>query len=273
MVQWLDRLWHHTLRVPFRLAYRVYGGTGDTVVLLHGIASEGAFWQPLITELQATTSFQIIVPDMLGHGKSPTPQYIEYSVDDQVRALLVLLRKLRVQRMVLVGHSMGCLIATRLASRHPEITVDQLVLYEPPLFTSVPGFETPSRRQQFYRRLYERIAENPAGKFTTTQVVAKVSKNWQRYLESDQTWLPIQRSLRNTIMNQKSFEELRDIAIKTNIVHGRLDVVVPPHGLRRKLASNKNIKLYRTTDRHRLSRASATMLTKLLSQINSKDEA
>lgn len=272
MVQWFDKFWHHTLHVPFRLAYQRYGGTGDTVVLLHGLANDGAFWTPLIKQLEVASQLQIIVPDLLGHGRSPTPQYIDYSVDDQVRALLTLLRKLRIESVVLVGHSMGCLVATRLASQHPEIQVRQLLLYEPPLFTSVPGFETRNRRQEFYRHIYDRIAENPVGKFTTTRLVARVSKNWQKYLESDRTWLPIQKSLRNTIMNQKSYEELRDIAIQTNIVHGRLDVVVPPHSLRRGLADKKNIKLYRTIDRHRLSRASASMLARLLSETNNKEE-
>ena len=259
------------MRAPFRLAYELYEGSGQPIVLLHGIASHGSFWKPLIKQLRDHTDYRIIVPDLLGHGRSPTPSYIDYSVDDQVRALLALFRKLRVRQVVVVGHSMGGLVATRLAVQQASL-VKRLLLYEPPLFTAVPGFETPHRRQQFYHRLYDRIAENGTGTFTTTRLVARLSRNWQRYLETDQTWLPIQKSLRNAIMSQASFEELRDITIETSIVHGRLDVVVPPSSIRRKLATNTHIKFYRTTDRHRLSAASAKMLTKLLSQVNKEEE-
>lgn len=266
MVQWFDRFWHRTLGVPFRLKCRVYDGAGPTVVLLHGLASDGTFWNPLVSQLSTSTDYRIVVPDLLGHGESPTPQYIDYSVDDQVSALIALLRKLGVQHVTLVGHSMGCLVATRLAHQGARLQVQQLLLYEPPLFTTVPSFKTLSRRQQFYRNLYERIAENPTGKFTTTKLVARISKNWQRYLATDRAWLPIQKSLRNSIMNQRSYDELKDIAIQTNIVQGRFDVVVPPHGLSRKFANNSNIKFHKTTDRHRLSNASARMLAKLLSQ-------
>jgi pimeloyl-ACP methyl ester carboxylesterase len=266
-VNWYDKLLHQTLGIPFRLSYKTYGGQGRDVVLLHGIASDGLFWLPLVQKLEATSDYRIIVPDLLGHGASPTPQYINYSVEDQTNALQHLLRRLQVNEAILVGHSMGCLVASRFAHQHQNRT-SQLLLYEPPLFTDVPGFETAGKRRNFYKRLYERIAENPSGKVTTTRVVAGVSKNWQQYLKTDQTWLPIQRSLRNTILQQRSYEELKDITIRTDIVHGRLDLVVPPIRLRRRLASNNNINFYRTTDRHRLSHASARTLVRIITADN-----
>lgn len=262
-MEWLDKFWHRTLGVPFRLAHQIYGNNGTVVVLLHGIASDKQFWEPLVKRLVATTDYRIIVPDLLGHGDSPAPSYIDYSVDDQVRALRYLLRRLGVKRGIIVGHSMGCLVASRFASQNQGITA-QLLLYEPPLFTQVPGFETANRRQQFYRRLYERIAANPAGKLSVTRLVARASKSWQKYLLTDQTWLPIQKSFENTIMKQKGYEELKDITIRTDIVHGRLDVVIPPHQLRQKLADNTNITFHKTTDRHRLSAVSARTLANII---------
>jgi pimeloyl-ACP methyl ester carboxylesterase len=158
---------------------------------------------------------------------------------------------------------MGCLVASRFASQNRALTY-QLLLYEPPLFTTIPGFETPSRRQEFYRRLYEQIAANPTGKLTVTRMLARVSKNWQRYLETDQAWLPIQKSLRNTIMQQKGYEELRDTTVRTDIVHGLFDVVVPSQNLRQSLADNANITFHKTTDRHRLSATSVRTLADII---------
>ncbi|CAN5350355.1 hypothetical protein BH09PAT4_BH09PAT4_03780 [soil metagenome] len=262
-MEWLDKFWHRTLGMPFKLSYREYGGRGKVVVLLHGIASDNTFWTPLVQRLERTTDYRIIVPDLLGHGESPTPSYIDYSVDDQVKALRRLLLAVGTPQVVMVGHSMGCLVASRFASQNPTLT-SQLLLYEPPLFTTVPGFETRNRRQEFYRRLYEQIAANPTGKLTMARMLARISKNWKRYLETDQTWLPIQKSLRNTIMQQKSYEELKDTTIRTDIVHGRLDVIIPSHNLRRRLANNANITFYKTTDRHRLSAVSVRTLADII---------
>jgi pimeloyl-ACP methyl ester carboxylesterase len=207
--------------------------------------------------------FTIIVPDLLGHGHSPKPQYIDYTTADQTRAVIQLLRRLGIKHCILVGHSMGSLVATRVAATIPH-SIDRLLLYEPPLFAAVPEFKTHSRRAKFYLNLYERIAKNPAGMLTMTKVVATISRNWLTFLSSEHTWLPIERSLRNTIIQQTSFEELKDIAVQTDIVHGRLDVAVPRAGLEKSLQHNPNIRFYRTTDNHGLSQRSARYLARLI---------
>lgn len=255
------RFWHRQLGLPFRLAYQRIGHSKPTVVLIHGIASDGSFWKPLIAELKA--DYTVIVPDLLGHGGSPTPDYIAYSTADQAKAVAALLRQLRIRQAIVVGHSMGALVAARLATEHPSL-VRRLVLYEPPLFADVPEFKTHSRRRKFYFQIFEKIAENPQGTLTITRVVARIARNWTKFLQSEQTWLPIERSLRNTIMNQTAYEELRNIAIATDIVHGRLDMVVTRSGLKRMLGRNKNISFYKTTDNHGLSRASARYLRRLI---------
>jgi pimeloyl-ACP methyl ester carboxylesterase len=255
-------LWHGRLRRPFSLHFQRFGHGPQVLVLLHGIASDGEFWQPLV-KLLPDDQFTIIVPDLLGHGESPKPHFIGYTTGDQARSVVRLLRQQRARSYVLVGHSMGSIVASRVATMQPK-RVTRLLLYEPPLFTEVPEFKTHSRRARFYLGLYERIAKNPAGMLTVTRVVATISRNWLKFLSSDQTWLPIERSLRNTIIKQTSFEELKDIAIQTDIVHGRLDIVVPPTGIRKALAHNPNIKFYRTTDNHGLSQRSARYLAKLI---------
>lgn len=258
----LRQIWHQRLGWPFRLAYQQSGSGTDTVILLHGIAADGNFWRPLLDPLDQT-KYRVIVPDLLGHGASPAPAYIQYSSADQAAAVWALCRRLHIKRCIVVGHSMGCLVATRLATQHPAL-VQRLLLYEPPLFTDMPEFKTRRRREQFYLNLFERIAANPAGTFTVARLVARLAQNWTRHLANDQTWLPIERSLRNSIMQSTGYEELCNITIATDIIHGRLDVVVPRGDLKKQLAHNKNIRFYRTTDRHRMSRASARYLAKLI---------
>lgn len=257
-----DRFWHGRLRRPFSLQFRRFGQGPQVVVLLHGIASDGGFWNPLV-RLLPMKEFTVIVPDLLGHGQSPKPQFIDYTTADQASAVIQLMKQLRIRSCVLLGHSMGSLVATRVAATEPR-RIKRLLLYEPPLFAAVPEFKTHSRRAKFYLNLYERIAKNPAGALTMTKVIATISRNWIKFLSSEQTWLPIERSLRNTIIQQTSFEELKDIAIQTDIVHGRLDVAVPRAGLQKSLQHNPNISFYRTTDNHGLSPRSARYLARLV---------
>ncbi len=267
----LGKFWHMMIGRPFRLAYQDYPGTGPTVVLLHGIASDADFWEPLVPMLRFS-NYRVIVPELLGHGRSPAPRYINYTSDDQARAVLALCRRLKLKRIILVGHSMGSLVATRVADLQPEL-VRRLVLYEPPLFADVPEFRNHQRRRAFYLGLYERIAANPPGPFTITRLVARISKNWTKFLATDQAWIPIERSLRNTIIQQHGYDELKDIAISTDIVHGRFDVVVARSNLKKLLAHNQNVQFYRTTDRHGLSKGSAKRLTQLITRYQKTNKA
>jgi pimeloyl-ACP methyl ester carboxylesterase len=261
----LRKVWHSTLRQPFRLRYAAAEPAGKPsvhIVLLHGIASDSRFWQPLMGEL-TRRSCEVIAPDLLGHGKSPKPNFIPYSTDDQARAILALLKRRRLKSVVVVGHSMGCLVASRLAKIAPD-RVAKLLLFEPPLYAELPEFRTHARRRKFYYDIYERIAANPSGRITMTRLVASLSKGWTKYLVSEQTWLPIERSLRNTVMEGATFDELTNIAIQTDIVHGRLDVAVSKAQLKKMLAHNENIAFHKTTERHKISKGSARFLANLI---------
>ncbi len=269
-MNWANKLWHQRLKRPHKLAYEVYGNGPQAVLLLHGIAANGNFWQPLVREL-ASSQYTLIVPDLLGHGASPKPEYITYSTSDQAEAVRALLRRLRITNAIVVGHSMGALVATRLTTQYRGI-VSRLLLYEPPLFADMPEFRTHARRRKFYFDLFERLAANPSGTVTVARVVARIAKNWTHYLQSEQAWLPIERSLRNAIMNSDTVEELRDITIQTDIIHGRLDVVVPKADLKRMLRHNPNISFYRTTDRHRLSKSGARYLGRLIASDNELED-
>ena len=106
---WLRRL----LRRPPLLHVARDAGDGPPVVLLHGIASSSVTFEnvvPLITEYHRAVSI-----DLLGFGASPVPADATYTIEEHVAALHRTLRKLGLRRVVLVGHSMGALIAVPIA--------------------------------------------------------------------------------------------------------------------------------------------------------------
>ncbi|GAB6852318.1 alpha/beta fold hydrolase [Paraburkholderia kururiensis] len=102
-------------------SYSVYPPQGalacETVVLIHGVGMNHSVWAPQIDAL--TQHYQVVAYDMLGHGGSglptPAPTLGEYAA--QLEALL---DALQIQRVHVVGHSMGALVALEFALTHPE---------------------------------------------------------------------------------------------------------------------------------------------------------
>lgn len=109
--------------------YSVYPPQGalacETVVLIHGVGMNHSVWAPQIDAL--TQHYQVVAYDMLGHGGSglptPVPTLGEYAA--QLEALL---DALQIQRVHVVGHSMGALVALEFALTHPERTLSVAAL-------------------------------------------------------------------------------------------------------------------------------------------------
>ncbi|UOQ95826.1 alpha/beta hydrolase [Hymenobacter sp. 5317J-9] len=115
-----------------RMAYMDVPATaranGRTVVLLHGKNFFGAYWRETIRTL-AAAGFRVVVPDQIGFGKSDKAD-IHYSFHQLARNTKHLLDTLGVKKAIVVGHSMGGMLATRFALLYPEAT-EKLVLENP----------------------------------------------------------------------------------------------------------------------------------------------
>jgi pimeloyl-ACP methyl ester carboxylesterase len=101
---------------------------GRTVVLLHGKNFFGAYWRETIKALTAA-GFRVVVPDQIGFGKSDKAD-IHYSFHRLAANTKHLLDTLGVKKAVVLGHSMGGMLATRFALMYPEAT-EKLVLENP----------------------------------------------------------------------------------------------------------------------------------------------
>jgi pimeloyl-ACP methyl ester carboxylesterase len=118
--------------VDVRLAFMDVAPSGEpngrTVVLLHGMNFFGAYWERTVDALRGA-GYRVVVPDQVGFGRSSKPivTYSQYQQASQTRELL---DALGVERAVVVGHSMGGMIATRFAFLFPDRT-EQLVLVNP----------------------------------------------------------------------------------------------------------------------------------------------
>ena len=117
---------------PVRLAYMDIApsaqANGKSVVLLHGKNFSGNYWEGPIKAL-AAAGYRVIVPDEIGFGKSSKPD-INYSFDLLAANTIQLLDMLDIQKVAVIGHSMGGMLAVRFARNYPQRT-SRLILENP----------------------------------------------------------------------------------------------------------------------------------------------
>jgi pimeloyl-ACP methyl ester carboxylesterase len=90
------------------------GGANPPVVLLHGLTCSGATWLPIARVLER--NFDVVMPDARGHGGSSAPLH-GYTYADHATDVIGLIDALELERPIVVGHSMGGMVAAVVATR------------------------------------------------------------------------------------------------------------------------------------------------------------
>lgn len=117
---------HHTANVNDVRLHYVTGGKGDTIVLLHGFGGTWYTWRHVMPAL--AERYTVIAPDMRGSGDSAKP-FSGYDKKTAAEDIYQLVRKLGHQRIYLVGHDIGVMVAYAYAAAHPG-DVKRLVLMD-----------------------------------------------------------------------------------------------------------------------------------------------
>jgi len=116
---------------PLRMAYMDVApaqANGRVVVLLHGRNFPSSYWAPVIKTL-TDAGYRVVVPDQIGFGKSSKPSG-ELHFDTLARNTIALLDALQIPKADIVAHSMGGMLAVRIARAYPD-RVGHLVLTAP----------------------------------------------------------------------------------------------------------------------------------------------
>jgi pimeloyl-ACP methyl ester carboxylesterase len=101
---------------------------GRAVVLLHGRNFPASYWAPVIKVL-SEAGYRVVVPDQIGFGKSSKLQG-DLHFDTLARNTIALLDHLQIAKAEIVAHSMGGMLAVRIACAFPD-RVAHLVLTAP----------------------------------------------------------------------------------------------------------------------------------------------
>jgi abhydrolase domain-containing protein 6 len=94
------------------------GGSGEPVVLVHGFGASADNWNRFAGRL--AKRYRVIAPDLPGWGESTRIDAESYAYPQQVERLRQFLRLLGLQRVHLVGHSMGGFIVSAYAAQYPD---------------------------------------------------------------------------------------------------------------------------------------------------------
>jgi 3-oxoadipate enol-lactonase len=109
-------------------------GQGRPVLLLHPLGVDRAFWDDVVPALDR---FEVLTYDFPGHGQTPTPGQ-PYGVEDLADQARALLAEAGLDRVDVVGVSLGGLVAQQLAADAPDLVrrlviVDAVAVYPEPL--------------------------------------------------------------------------------------------------------------------------------------------
>jgi pimeloyl-ACP methyl ester carboxylesterase len=109
----------------YRRAFVCFG-KGPALLLIHGIGDSSDTWQPVLDELGRHHT--VIAPDLLGHGRSEKPR-ADYSIAAYANGMRDLLSVLELDRVTVIGHSLGGGVAAQFAYQFPE-RCERLVLVD-----------------------------------------------------------------------------------------------------------------------------------------------
>ena len=145
------------------------GSAGPCYLLVHGIGVSSRYFERLVPLL--AESGRVVVVDLPGFGRAPKPAEA-MTVEDFAEVVARVIDRLGLGRCMVVGHSMGTQVATRLAIEHPE-SVASLALLGP---VSDPRDRTALRSA--FRLALDTLGESPRGNWLVLSDYLRCGIRW-----------------------------------------------------------------------------------------------
>lgn len=241
----MDTLIHKWLRVPYTLHVRTFRHVkrpAATVLFIHGIGNNGAAWKEVVELLPADV--RVVAVDLLGFGKSPKPEWAIYNAKKQATSVLATYLKLRLGgQVIVVGHSLGSLVAIEVAKRYP-LLVRHLILCSPPFYRPDDTPEKlPKHPDAILRRIYKQVEKYPDEFIVLANFVTKYKLINETFSVTSENIHSYIGTLRATILNQTSLDDALKLSVPTDIIYGSLDPVVIKKNLKTLTGINPNVSL------------------------------
>ncbi len=254
---WRTRVWHRFLRRPIRLKVAIDNKAKNprlTVIFLHGISATSDTWRTTIRQFSANPDLKgvrLVALDLLGFGKSLQSSWLDYDYLDYEKALENSFKKLKITSpIVLVGHSMGSLIAADFAVNfQSDFELAGLILVSPPVLMSEELAKLPDKvYTKSYGSLYKLAKDEPAIE-VVANFVQRFSSFSSRYIKTP----AFDRSMDNIILNPRNYKTYSKIRIPTLIIHGHFDPLVMRSNLKKVATANPNVRFVSVIGHHDVS--------------------
>lgn len=251
LVTWF---WHKVLRQPIRMrsVYDNHVANPDlTVIFLHGIAADSGTWRMVFREASQEHSLQkvrLVALDLLGFGRSLHASWLDYDYYDYTMAINRTIKHLKISGpIILVGHSMGALIAANYATNeHASIKPLRLILVSPPVLLADELAHLPDK---IYTKTYgslHRIAKDVPAAETLAHFIQRFSSFRSNYLKAPS----FQKSMDNIILNRNNYKTFTSLKAPTLLLHGHFDPLVLGANLRRVAQRNLRYVKYQSVIGH-----------------------
>ncbi len=223
----LSDFFHKYLRIPYTLHVHEFQSPKKpkaTYVFIHGIGNTLHSWDEVVAMLPKDV--RLIGIDLLGFGKSPRPAWAVYSAKTQARSVGVTLFKLGlVQQPIIVGHSLGALVAVEVARRYP-LVAKRLVLCSPPFYAPEANKKGIKPPDDVLRELYRIAKKFPDQLEKMSPLAVKLGLANKTLTITKDTVVPYMAALEASIINQTSLADAARLRTPMDIFYGTLDPVV-----------------------------------------------
>ena len=201
-----------------------------TLVLLHGIASDSNTFNGFIKHFEKTKiseAVRLITFDLLGAGKSSKSNDLNYDYDEQIEALKNSIHDLKTKTpIILIGHSMGTLIAARYANLYPRL-VDGLILVSP------PSYREEEMRDPSFAKGMDGFAKL-VGYKNPEAIKSKAFNN----------------EIKLIVSNLENYENFVRLKQPTYVIYGELDKIIASYNLPALTRANSNLHITKTIGSH-----------------------
>ncbi len=204
-------------------------GKGPLLVMIHGGGLDQKMWAPQVKGL--AKKFRVLTYDLRGHGDYDLKDNSGYEIDD----LKGILDEIKEDKIYLVGHSLGSMVATDFVLAYPE-QVEKLVLMSPPLsgyFSDrkeivdlLTDYEELMMSRGDDKKMDEAVdllsklvllgADRKADA-VDSEIYAYVRKSLEQHFETDEVFTPPVLKLENHL------EQIKNIKQSTMLLYGELD--------------------------------------------------
>lgn len=233
---------HYTTIDNLEIAYIKEGKGKQTIVFIHGLSSNADAWSRNIESLKE--KYTCVALDLPGFGKSSkvAPAYTPTYYADIVVKLIV---KLKLKNVIVAGHSMGGQAAIKLAINHPD-ELKKLILIAP------AGIEEFNEQQALLMK--NAVTADMVSKTTDEQIDRNYQLNFFKLPEEAQTMISDRKKIKQAadfpeycdaivksiagMLDNPTQAELNLIAVKTLIVFGENDNLIPNRYLNPNLTTN-----------------------------------